>query len=221
MNAYDVEQLLRLYDGELIDCCLLLFESVQEETIETQVECFQAFCDNYRMITSNRTEKIPRKVPQRELDILTDTYGKYVDELLNSSLKKAYSHGFSKIEFYDVLWRSIINCGIVTKAEEYAFSIYYIVIDKKIPYYYLESGLKMKNEEYGNYIDKCQMSISKSRFIISSSFPQKTEEASLLLKELQELDTFEEQVVVLATVLSTLRQEQQQLRRYIDRLLDK
>lgn len=220
MNTDDVVQLLKLYDGELIDCCLFLYESMEENTIEIQVDCFQTFCDNYRIITSNRTQKIQRKIKQRDLDILTDTYGKYVDELLGSALKKAYSGGFSKIEFYDILWRSIINSGIVTKKEEFAFCIYYIVIDKKIPYYFLESGLKMENEEFSNYMDQCQLAISKVRFILNNNFSQKTEEASLLLKELQGLNTFEEQVVVMATIISTLREEQRRLRKYIDRLME-
>ncbi|WP_455938800.1 hypothetical protein [Gemella morbillorum] len=220
MNVNDVEQLLKLYDGELIDCCLFLYESFQEESIERQVECFQAFCDNFRVITSNKTQKIPRKIKQRDLDILTDTYGKYVDELLGSALKKAYSSGFRKIELYDILWRSILNRGIITDSEEFAFCIYFVVIDKKIPYYYLDIGLKMENEEFSNFIDQCQLIISKVRFILSNNFSQKTEEASLLIKELQELDTFEEQTVVMATILSTLREEQKRLRKYIDKLLD-
>ncbi len=220
MKTNDVEQLLKIYDGELIDCCLFLYESFQEDSIEVQVECFQAFCDNYRIITSNKTQKIPRKIKQRDLDILIDTYGKYVDELLGSALKKAYSCGFSKIEFYDILWRSFINSGIVTNSEEYAFCIYFVVIDRKIPYYFLEPGLKMENEEYSNFIDQCQLSISKVRFILSNDFSQKTEEASLILRELQELGTFEEQTVVMTTILGTLREEQKRLRKYINRLID-
>ena len=43
--------------------------------------------------------------------------------------------------------------------------------------------------------------IAKLRFILNHGFTQKTEEASLIVRELTKLDTYEEQVIAMVAVL--------------------
>ena len=47
--------------------------------------------------------------------------------------------------------------------------------------------------------------------ILFNSFSQKTEEASIILDEIVGLDSYEDQVVVLASILGILRQEQKRV----------
>lgn len=220
MNIQDVKKLLCSYRGELIDCCLYFYNSVKEESYEQQVECFQVLCEEYGSVKSNETVILESAISKNELDILTDQYGEYVDQVLNSLLKKSYSERYSSRQFYHNLWAAFINGGIITLEKEYAFAIYYVIIDRKIPYFVLEQGLQMDNQMFENYMIENRDVIAKLRFILNHSFTQKTEEASLIVRELTKLETFEEQVIAMVAILSTLRDEQKRLKKFLNRIVD-
>lgn len=220
MNEHDVKDLLCSYRGELIDCCLYFYNEIKHEPYEKQVSCFQVLCEEYGAVKSNETVIIEKAIRKSELDVLADQYGDYVNEILNSLLKKSYNIGYSSREFYHDLWAAFINGGIITSEKEYAFAIYYIIIDRKIPYFALEPGLQMDNQRFENYMIENRDVIAKLRFILNHGFTQKTEEASLIVRELTKLDTYEEQVIAMVAVLSTLRDEQKRLRKYIKSIID-
>lgn len=220
MNTQEIKKLLCSYRGELIDCCLYIYNGIKEEPVAQQVECFQTLCEEYGSVKSNETVVLERAITKSELDILTDQYGEYVNQVLNSLLKKSYSESYSTRQFYHNLWAAFVNGGIVTLEKEYAFAIYYVIIDRKIPYFVLEQGMRMDNRTFENYMVGCRNVIAKLRFILNRDFTQKTEEASLIVRELTKLDTFEEQVIAMVAVLSTLREEQKRLRKYLNRVID-
>lgn len=220
MNEKDVKELLCSYRGELIDCCLYFYNRIKQESYEHQVNCFQVLCEEYGSVKSNETVILEKAIRKSELDILTDQYGKYVNEVLNSLLKKSYNNGYSSREFYHNLWAAFINGGIITSEKEYAFAIYYVIIDRKIPYFVLGRGLRMDNQIFQNYMIEKREVVAKLRFILNHGFAQKTEEASLIVRELTKLETFEEQVIAMVAVLSTLRDEQKRLRKYLNSIID-
>ena len=220
MNEKDVKELLCSYRGELIDCCLYFYNRIKQESYEHQVSCFQVLCEEYGSVKSNETVILEKAIRKSELDILTDQYGEYVNEVLNSLLKKSYNNGYRSREFYHNLWAAFINGGIITSEKEYAFAIYYVIIDRKIPYFVLEQGLRMDNQMFENYMIEIREVVAKLRFILNHGFAQKTEEASLIVRELTKLETFEEQVIAMVAVLSTLRDEQKRLRKYLNSIID-
>ncbi len=220
MNTQDVKNLLCSYRGELIDCCLYFYNSVKEELYAQQVECFQVLCEEYGSVKSNETVILENAIPKSELDILTDQYGEYVNQVLSSLLKKSYIERYSSRQFYHNLWAAFINGGIITLEKEYAFAIYYVIIDRKIPYFFLERGLQMDDQIFESYMIENRDVIAKLRFILNHSFTQKTEEASLIVQELTRLETFEEQVIAMVAILSTLRDEQKRLKKFLNRIID-
>lgn len=220
MNTQDVKDLLCSYRGELIDCCLYFYNRIKGEPHVQQVECFQVLCEEYGSVKSNETVILEKAISKNELDILTDQYGEYVNQVLNSLLKKSYSERYSSQQFYHNLWVAFVNSGIITSEKEYAFAIYYVIIDRKIPYFILEQGLQMDNQMFENYMIENRNVIAKLRFVLNHSFTQKTEEASLIVRELTKLETFEEQVIAMVAILSTLRDEQKRLKKFLDRIID-
>lgn len=220
MNEQNVKELLCSYRGELIDFCLYFYNQIKNDPYEQQVCCFQVLCEEYGFVKSNETVILQKTISETELDLLTDQYGEYVNEVLNSLLKKAYNIGYSSREFYHDLWAAFLNGGLITTEKEYAFAIYYVIIDRKIPYFMLEQGLRMDNEAFENYMIQNRDVIAKLRFILNHDFPQKTEEASLIVRELTKLETYEEQVIAMVAVLSAMREEQKRLKKYINRMLD-
>ena len=137
---------------------------------------------------------------------------------MSVNLKKAYQNGYSAQEFYRSLWIGICNSGIITTLIERAFAMYYIAIDKKIPYFYLKSGVLMSNEEFRACMKKNEENLQKIRFILASEYSQKTEEASLVLNELINAESFEDQIIIMTGVLSILRSEQNRMRKVIQKL---
>ena len=135
-------------------------------------------------------------------------------------MKKAYNMGMEQEEFYELLWGNVVKSDMFSKIEEKSFALYYIVIDRKIPYFLLEKGMRMDNDTFKKCREKNLEVIKKMRFILFNSFNQKTEEASIILDEIIGLESYEDQVVVLASILGILRQEQKRVYDAIREMVD-
>lgn len=220
MNEEIIKELLNSYDGELIDVCLYIYLNMKDQSYEQQVDCFQTLCEMYGTVKTNETTMIERVISNEELDVLIDQYGEYVNQVLNSLIKKSYREGYSTRQFYHNIWAAFVNGGVVTQDKEFAFAIYYTVIDRKIPYFVLEWGLKMNNQEFANCMYENREVIAKLRFILNHDFVQKTEEASLLIKEIIKLEKFEDQVIAMVAILSSLRNEQKRLKKLLNKVMD-
>ena len=87
-----------------------------------------------------------------------------------------------------------------------AFVIFQFAQNKLMPYMEIDHPLTMKDEIFTDILNKNQLIIMKIRHILSLNLSQKTEVASLILKELQNVETFEDQCVVLAFALEDFTQ---------------
>lgn len=217
-----IVQLLSNFQGEFIDCCYMICQwcDEREYDLEQQSYCVKVLCDNYGKIKSTETEIIKSFISNDQKEILIKNYGRFVDEVLNTTLHKAYQHGYLNDEFYQTLWIGLCNCGIITTLAERAFSLYYIAIDRKIPYFYLKKGVLMSNEEYQHCLLENDEAIRKIRFIIYSDFSQKTEEASLIIDELINAKSYEDQIILMTSILNTMRNDQKRMRKLIQQLKD-
>lgn len=113
MNTQDVKKLLCSYRGELIDCCLYFYNSVKEESYEQQVECFQVLCEEYGSVKSNETVILESAISKNELDILTDQYGEYVNQVLNSLLKNLTAKDIVADNFIIICGRHSLTEGLL------------------------------------------------------------------------------------------------------------
>ena len=64
------------------------------------------------------------------------------------------------------------------------FAFYYILIDRRIPYFELTEGYLMENDAFKRLYHDYAEEVCKIRYILSTDMKQKTERASLVLKEL-------------------------------------
>lgn len=60
----------------------------------------------------------------------------------------------------------------------------------------------------------------KIQFILSSNFSQKTEEASLIIDELINAKSYEDQIILMTCILNTMRNDEKKLRRLLQQLKD-
>lgn len=217
-----ISLLLSTYRGNFIDCCYYIYNwcAEGEYDLKEEADCLRIVCELFGTVKSVETKTISVYITDEKKDELIRRYGNLVNELLNTCIENAYVRGDSVEEFYFNLWFSICGNGLFSKIDEKAFALYYIAIDNKVPYFYLHQGLKMENDEYAKYIEKNQASIKKIRFILSRKFSQKTEEASLLVEELESVKTEEETIVLMATIISSLREENKRLMKLLNQIAD-
>ena len=73
-------------------------------------------------------------------------------------------------------------------------------------YIEIESPLSMDDEKFSDILERNKDTIIKIRHILALNFTQKTEVASLILKEIQKNELYEEQCVILAIALDDFTQ---------------
>lgn len=211
MDNEKVLELLKTYSCRVINLCYEIVNNIKDDDFQEQVKIISYFSETFGTIKSDKSLILDEIISKQEQDELKDEYGKYVDGILEASLKKAYNKSYSLEEFYTLLWGHFVKTEMLETTKEMSFALYYVVIDKKIPYFEIKKGLLMSNEIYDKLITKNKDVIAKIKFVLANSFKQKTEEASIILDEIIELESYEEQVVVLSSMIASMRKETQRI----------
>lgn len=173
---------LQNVNGDDFDICAILFKMISETESEQQSQLFQYICEIYGTITSNGKKQIPISEYSTQKDRLTEQYG----DIVNSLIKAYGQQNESEQVFYNMLW-SIINESMIFDSEsKKIFALYFILIDKRIPYFKIDDALlySMSNERFQELLRETAREGQKIRFILKSEFSQKSEKAAVLLSEL-------------------------------------
>lgn len=207
------------YSGSRFDICYDIYKDLASCKDENRVELLSYACNNFGIKDSDGSFTPQSSgISPSTIDDLRDEYGQTVDALLDSLLQKAIKNKMSTATFYENIWNIIIQNPIFSSETEKAFALYYILIDDKIPYFPIESGLEMENSEFKALIDECNESIQKARFVLAVDFPQKTMEASNLVDIILSQAEYKKQVIVMSRIVSDLRDKNRKL---LDAILDK
>lgn len=213
------QQKFETYSGSRFDICYDIYKDLATSKEEDRVELLSYACDNFGIKDSDGSFTPQSSgISPSTIDDLRDEYGQTVDALLDSLLQKAIKNNMSTASFYENIWNLIIQNPIFGSEAEKAFALYYILIDDKIPYFPIDSGLEMENSEFKALIDECKESIQKAKFVLAVDFPQKTMEASNLVDIILSQAEYKKQVVVMSRIVSDLRDKNQKL---LEAILDK
>lgn len=194
------------YSGDAFDICSDIYKYITDAPEEDRVSLFSLACKEYGIVDSDGTLKVPNSIINHEKqDELKSTYGRVIDALLDSAIKTAVDKRYDDETFYKFIWEKIVCNSLFRTEEERLFAFYYIIIDKKIPYYSISSGLEMDNKRYQSIIEANESNIQKLKFILAVRFDQRTQEASNLLDVLLSQDSYDVQVVLLSKIVSELR----------------
>lgn len=178
-----IDMVINNGDGESFDEAYHFLKLIYSEEIEIdkQIDLFQYVCENFGLNESDEGYHIEPAPYKSEKDELKQQYGQIVNSILISCLKD----NLEKKEFYTKLWRSIVESFMFNDEKSKVFALYYIIIDKRIPYFQLDNECKysLANDKYKNMRNKYKQDILKIRFILGTEFEQKTEKASILLNE--------------------------------------
>jgi len=115
--------------------------------------------------------------------------------------------GLTEKEYYKELWDALCyllkNCNQVEKGA----CLHMVFSDNRTPYYPIECGLRMTNQQYEETIEQIHPLLRKMLFVLNLKNVQKTETASQLLGLLDEATTKEEKTVFLSQMLEVYSRE--------------
>jgi len=195
-NDVELRGFLSTVKGESFDICAASFKIIMNS--ENPESTFRYFLEMGVAIESNESVEVEAYFTASSLQRLTHSCEDLVDGVLN----KLTSANYTEDDFYSRLWSAILNDDIFSTEEEKIYALYSIYSDRRIPYYQLESGIKMLNENFAAITESIFEDIKKAIYILNTRFEQRTEEASLLMNLLNSHASIEEQTVLLANILS-------------------
>lgn len=192
-----IMNILKTSSGERIDIAYAIYNQIMLADSD-RIECFIYFLENSENVESSDEKHIERVFSEEEKYQYANDYGKIIDGTLEALLKKNYV----KEKFYSELWKFIEENPLLDTEKIKAFTLFYIWIDARIPYYELDEGIKMSNDEYANIRQNMIEDIKKARFIIYSPSKQKTETASRLVKMLDDIKDDKGKAVFMAQIMT-------------------
>lgn len=192
--------LISTYDGRDIDLCYYVFESLKGLSKQDSAQGLKLFFEEVKRVKSSQTFKLEIKVSEDDLKQYHKIYAKYINELLNTLVKKAHLNNWTVDEFYNVLWEILINDRMFNEDNVCAFVILCLAQSPLLPYVELGKPVEMDNDKFSSLIQAQMMSIQKIQHILGLGLEQKTEVASLILEELLQVQDREKQIVLLAVI---------------------
>lgn len=145
-------------------------------------------------------EEVDEEDDPTELDLMQFEYrcGTLVEGILDNLICERPGED----DFYCALWTAIQESQYFEQKKEKAYALYEVWTDGRIPYYKIEEGIRMNDEEFREIgirnIDK----ISKIIFILNSKFAQKTERSSQIIRVLDSLESEKDKAVILAQIMA-------------------
>ena len=223
----NIDVILEKYKGENFDICYQLYNIISGLPVESeeQTEAFQYICEKFGMYESDDSIAVEPCPFSRERETLKNKYGKLVVAILETYLKE----NCEDKEFYASLWKGISAETIFDNTEKKVFAFYYILIDKRIPYFKLmpEDKYSMSNERFRKLREKYFKEAQRINFIQRNSFQQKTERASTLLSELgihvpgetesrAEVEEYEKKLIQMTEIIKSVFEAERKLERMYD-----
>lgn len=195
----EVDTILALADADRINTAYALLKVIEKATPADQPDLLQHLAEHYDAADSSKEIKIESFISENDRDLLKKRYGKLVDQMLQMILDDKPDVAL----FYKQLCELLHN-QLLRDERARAFALYWLLIDKRMPYFQLTQGLRMSSEDFTALGKKLRVEMSRIRFILASSFEQRSEEADLLLKEL-DAHTGSERVRLMGYILWQLR----------------
>ncbi len=183
-----------------LNLCVAAYQIIEKTSIEDRPALMETFIRGFKNTRTDESIEIPEVFNEETEHAYTRRYQRIVD----GHLEEFLNAGFSKEDFYAELTNYIMTDKNLLDDGARAFAIFDCCIDKRLPYACVDltSGLRMENEEYAACVEQLVEDIDRVNYILNANLQQKTERASLLLRELDSCDDFKKKTVLMATILN-------------------
>lgn len=191
-------QFLNTADGTMFDVChgyYNLFLKDETDTALAAQKFSVLLCWDRQTDKSQKLSAIhPQESYLEKINSIKDTTNTILGNLIKANLEVS--------EFYLSLWEAINGKAFFATDLDTVCAIIYLCNSSRIPYYKLDDGLKMENDDFSRIAKDNFEYLQKMIFILSAGYEQRTEIASLLLKVLDEVNDYNTKVVLFANLIS-------------------
>jgi len=201
-----IDAVLGLADADDVNVAYATLRVLEDVPDATRPDVLRHLIDHWDSRSSSDEVRLPRIISSSDFDELRERYGQFVDSALQMMVRDNPS-----IETFYRELDALVHNPILKDEKARAFSLYWILIDRRIPYFQLEKGMRLSDEDWADLSAKLQTQRAKIRFILAGRFSQRSEEADLILRELDTLERVE-QVRLLGYLLWELRETDRKLR---------
>lgn len=168
------------------------------QSAENPELAFEFFYENSEYIESSDQNEIVPYFTAQQLSKYKNKYDKLIDGILNNLIIQHYE----KSDFYKELWKQIMKNDLQFPSDDdKIYALGCIWSDFRIPYFCVEDGLRMSNEDFSNIIEEKKEILQEIIFILNCDAEQKTETASLLLNVIEKCNDPKEKAVMMAVII--------------------
>ena len=201
--------------NDKINICAYVYQKLVQMGSDV-IKTLRFFYEDSYGIDSSESEDVEVLITEDVAKSLQKQYSAVVSSMLEQLLSK----NLLEDEFYQKIWEVITETPSFDDDNARIFALYYIWIDDRIPYFRLENGLTMSNNEFKELSQTILINIHKARFILRTPmFNQKTARASVLLKLLDEFSDKKQRAVLMAHIIAMLSDiDLEALKKFFDRL---
>lgn len=197
--------------GKKVNIAYAIFKIIEQAGPDQRVALLQHLANVWDEDESSKELPAPALITENELEELKKRYGKLVDQMLKMSM----DDNPPEDTFYGRLWELVSNPVFVDEKSR-VFALYWTLIDKRIPYYHLDSGLRMSNEDWKSLASELNDKRNKLRFILAADLEQSSQRADLLLREILSEEDHPRRVRLMGSALFFARKQSEA----IDELAD-
>jgi len=187
------------WSGEDIDIIGQVYDIISRQPDKGKALKF--FLENADNFVSVKDRIVEEQFTKEDLKQLKNQYYKFVKQLLYVLL----GQDLPVEKFYEQLWLVLGENVLLPSDREKIYALYVIRSDIRIPYFRLEKGVTMEEDEFNEITLRKKKEIKKSLVIVRANYDQRTERSSLLMEILNGCSE-REKIVVLAHILSGVEQ---------------
>lgn len=201
IKAYkaNITDLLKRNNGRLIDIAYKANEIILKSG-DFAPELLQFFFEKEFSVMNYDETEDQAIVAEKDVKRYITKYAEKIWSWLDNVLENRPS----TTDFYKSLY-NYLNDKTKWKNENIrAFVFLTVWIDPRIPYYRPESGIKIDEDEFVKITKKISKARGVVKTVIFTKYSLRTEEASVLLKQIEGLATTEEKAVLLAYIIKNV-----------------
>lgn len=197
-----IRQILTFGDGTKLNLIFACYNIIRAAPEDEQGELVGFLAESIDELESSKEVRVDEVITEQERLELKKLYAKTIDAVFDSLIAQNEPSGV----FYQRLWTAV-NSPIFPDDKAQAFALYWVMIDRKIPYFQVEPGMKMANEEFKKRLSELRNDRVKIRFLLERDFSQRTEQADLILKVIQNASEMD-RPVLMAYLIAIARMDQ-------------
>lgn len=200
-----LEKLLNIVKAERPspwDTFLAVWQYICKSHEEERFEYFRIF------LTDVRLDDLLGSDPQSDYSSVINNIAADIRLLATRVIENLLVQKLEEEVFYKKLYEKICDTSLLPDETAQTAYLAEIKLDPHIPYYCMDDGCTMSDEEYVSIQKEILPYLSRAYYVLSYPFRQKTQVASHLMDIADEISDSDKRTVYWANIIATLRKAQ-------------